>query len=276
MTYSIQQQQEQQIAHHWSNTLNLMFGLPDSGSTLHYWLLVPLLLTLTSMFITILAQTCAHWFWDEIELKPLYKNRPKSNSILYYVLNHSMAALLTSFCIVYTRYYGSLYEDFDIWQNVCSFSKMFETCMYLVQVLLCVLFMMILYDLLVYLFHRTCHSHPTLYSLLHKQHHENNSPRGILDAIYGDAWESTIIAFFSCGQMMFFPFPISSVVVFLFVISFFVQWNHSGRKIVIPYIYNFEYHAAHHRYFKVNFSEHVMLWDYLFGTLRLNYERESY
>ena len=249
--------------------LSYDWGLTESGPTTHYWLVVPTTLTLSSMLITVMAQAFS-CMWGEIELKPRYKNKPKSSSVGYYILNHSMASLLASFIIIYTKFHGTLYES-----NVFEMD-ITQLTLYIVKVLLWVLIQVVIYDFFIYIFHRTCHINKTLYKYVHMQHHENNSPRSVLDAIYGDALESTIIAFFAVGQMMVFPMPVSSVVLFLFLISFFVQINHSGRKVKIPLLYTYELHTAHHRYFKVNFAEHLMLWDFVFGTINLQHQGEGY
>ncbi|KAG2389222.1 hypothetical protein C9374_014622 [Naegleria lovaniensis] len=244
--------------------LNDWHFFTEHGPTLQYWLLIPFLLTLTSMFISVLAQFCCS-FWPLIEYAPHYENKPTKSLVLSFILNHSMASLLTTSCIVLARSYGSLYE-LNIWQMTSHIERVW----YIGKVLLCVLIMLLLYDLCVYAFHRSCHAHKFLYAFFHKQHHENCAPRGILDAIYGDSLESLIVATCGSGQMILFPFPISSVVIFLFLISFLVQMNHSGHRVQIPYFYNFKFHTTHHLHFRVNFSEHCMVWDYVFGTLKLS------
>ncbi|KAF0972322.1 hypothetical protein FDP41_009225 [Naegleria fowleri] len=247
LTNEQQQQQEQQ-----------------PGSTLLYWTLVPSLLTLTSMFISLLAQLFSS-FWPRIEYAPHVQNKPTKSLWLSFVLNHSMASVLTSGCIAWSRSHGSLYE-FNLFEMHSNWDRVW----YVGKVLMCVLFMLILYDLCVYVFHRSCHAFKFMYRFFHQQHHENCAPRGVLDAIYGDSLESLIVALCASGQMMLFEFPISSVVIFLFLISFLVQVNHSGHCVEIPFLYNYRFHTSHHLHFRVNFSEHIMLWDYLFGTLKLS------
>lgn len=103
------------------------------------------------------------------------------------------------------RLHGSLQQELQQQQELSESTLLTNpttttwkhSCQYVLSVLSSVLLMIVLYDLLVYIFHRTCTSLYFLYALLHKQHHENNSPRGVLDAIYGDVFESTIIAFVS-------------------------------------------------------------------------------
>ncbi|EFC46978.1 C-5 sterol desaturase [Naegleria gruberi] len=239
------------------------YGLLESGPTMNYWIWVPTVLFLASMAVSVLSQ----WFsylWPAVEYKKQFKNKTTHYVLLSYAVNHFLSALLTTFTIAYARYYGSCYES-----NIFEMSFL-EMSKYIITVLWCVAQQVLIYDFLIYVFHRSCHVNKWMYIHIHKWHHENNTPRGICDGIYGDAFEGTLVAYFAVGQMMFFSLPVSSICLFLLYISFFVQLNHSGRKVKIPYFYSFKAHAVHHRHFKYNFSEHIPLWDYLFGTLRLS------
>ncbi|EFC41342.1 C-5 sterol desaturase-like protein [Naegleria gruberi] len=239
------------------------FGLLESGPTFNYWIYVPIGLTLASMLISVMAQYFSY-FWPTIEIKPQFKNKTTHYVFLSYCVNHSLAAILTTCVAAYTYYYGSCYES-----NIFSMEP-FEMMCYLMNVMWCTLQQVLIYDFLIYAFHRSCHTNKWMYIHIHKWHHENNTPNGVCDAIYGDAFEGTLVAYFGVGQMMFFSLPASSICLFLFLISFFVQLNHCGRKVRIPYVYTYKFHAVHHRHFKWNFAEHLPVWDFLFGTMKLN------
>jgi sterol desaturase/sphingolipid hydroxylase (fatty acid hydroxylase superfamily) len=72
---------------------------------------------------------------------------------------------------------------------------------------------------------------------MHAQHHEFHTPNNTFAGIYGDAFESALIAFFALWPLMIIKTQITAIVIFLFIIGFFVQLNHSGRKVELGIFY---------------------------------------
>ena len=66
------------------------------------------------------------------------------------------------------------------------------------------------------------------------------------------------------------PLHFVSVIVVLVYVLVFNIIDHSGVKLSssIPWQGPSMYHDDHHRYFHVNFGQHLMIWDRLHGTLR--------
>lgn len=66
------------------------------------------------------------------------------------------------------------------------------------------------------------------------------------------------------------PFHVASAVAVLLYVLFFNIVDHSGVRLVsrLPWQPPSRYHDDHHALFHVNFGQHLMIWDRLFGTLR--------
>lgn len=215
-------------------------------------------------FTTWLAFRFAN-FWPPIlhpkERETHMMNRANFNNMVQNnILNWIANAFATGAC-VNILYYDNL-------ANVYLHGNGKSPAHFAGQILLEVVLLILNYDLWTYMFHRACHSNKFLFRWLHAQHHENSFPNNFWMSIYGDFLEGSTIACFAMSGLFFFRVWLGSALLFLFYITFFVAVNHSGRAVKIPYFYSAYYHNIHHREMKYNFTEHLPLWDYIFGTLK--------
>ena len=134
-------------------------------------------------------------------------------------------------------------------------------------------FLFIVYDFFYTLFHWALHW-PPLYSYVHKHHHRQMTPfRGNEDAINVHPFEyvtgeyNHLLAMFIATRV----FPVGSLhavtfLMFIFVGGALASLNHTRHDVRIPFIYNVNAHDFHHRQYRCNYGQYIMLWDAVFGT----------
>lgn len=123
-------------------------------------------------------------------------------------------------------------------------------------------------DFIAYWTHRAFHT-KFLYRHVHRFHHRFGAPSPYVAAAIHPA-EFLTLQLASLVPIIFIPFHVVSVVcIFLYVLIFNII-DHSGIRIVsaLPWQPPSMYHDDHHRYFHVNYGQHLMIWDRLHGTLR--------
>lgn len=150
------------------------------------------------------------------------------------------------------------YPFFKFYYEVDSLAYMFASA------LACYLWI----DFYSYLMHKALHT-KWLYKNVHKIHHRYTCPTPY-SAFALHPLE--MVLFQSAGIFPCFLFPIH-VAVYLCVVLFIAihnQIDHSGVDIEgdFPWTPSAKFHDDHHKYFHVNFGVHLVLWDYLFATLR--------
>lgn len=208
--------------------------------------------TLASVLLAQLSQSFAGLFWDDINLKTDHANKPSLNPEWNFWVNNLLVGIISSQLIFPQNMY---IEDLTLSNIFMDMSL--------------VLGLTLLYDLQTYIFHRASHTYSFL-KKMHAVHHEFNMPNSIIAGLYGDNIELIIITIFALWPLTIIPLPIGAVMTYLFLITFFVQLNHSGKKVSIPYIYTYKYHYNHHRLRNCNYCEHLMICDRIFGTLNLS------
>jgi sterol desaturase/sphingolipid hydroxylase (fatty acid hydroxylase superfamily) len=131
----------------------------------------------------------------------------------------------------------------------------------------------IVYDFFYTLFHWALHW-PPLYAYVHKHHHRQMTPfRGNEDAINVHPFEyvtgeyNHLWALFLVTRIL----PLGSVhavtfLLFIFVGGALASLNHTRHDVRIPYVYNVNAHDFHHRQYRCNYGQYIMLWDAVFGT----------
>ena len=129
-----------------------------------------------------------------------------------------------------------------------------------------VLFMMM--DWIAYWVHRALHI-KFLFKHVHRFHHRFVAPSP-WTAIALHPVELLVLQAASFLPLFFIPFHAVSIAGVLLYILIFNIIDHSGVKLVsaLPWQPPSAYHDDHHHYFHVNYGQHLMIWDRLYGTLR--------
>jgi sterol desaturase/sphingolipid hydroxylase (fatty acid hydroxylase superfamily) len=133
--------------------------------------------------------------------------------------------------------------------------------------------MFIIYDFFYTLFHWALHW-PPLYAYVHKHHHRQMSPfRGNTDAINVHPFEYVVGEYNHLWTLFLLTrvLPAGSVhavtfLVFVVLGGALASLNHTRHDIRIPYVYNVNAHDFHHRQYRCNYGQYIMLWDLVFGT----------
>ncbi|KAJ1531233.1 hypothetical protein HK096_007482 [Nowakowskiella sp. JEL0078] len=137
----------------------------------------------------------------------------------------------------------------------------------------------VIFDFIYYWGHRTCHSIPAIYKIVHKRHHTFTYP-SIYTFYYATALEHfcfalipSLIAFPALRGLNGFEITLIGSSVLLVEVM-----GHSGRMSTgsFPIFHMLvkwlnirlvtEHHDLHHRLGSVNFSKQLMIWDKIWGT----------
>lgn len=123
-------------------------------------------------------------------------------------------------------------------------------------------------DVVIYWAHRLYHR-PLLFRLIHRFHHRNTVPTAFT------AFSLHPVEFLTYQSIMLVPLiflPLNAIGVIVVLLSSHIESliQHSGVRIFpwIPWMPSTFFHDDHHRYFHVNYGQHLTLWDRLYGTLR--------
>jgi lathosterol oxidase len=123
-------------------------------------------------------------------------------------------------------------------------------------------------DVVIYWAHRLYHR-PLLFRLIHRFHHRNTVPTAFT------AFSLHPVEFLTYQSIMLVPLiflPLNAIGVIVVLLSSHIESliQHSGVRVFpwIPWMPSTFFHDDHHRYFHVNYGQHLTLWDRLYGTLR--------
>lgn len=123
-------------------------------------------------------------------------------------------------------------------------------------------------DVVIYWAHRLYHR-PRWFRLIHRWHHRNPVPTALT------AFSMHPVEFLTYQSIMLVPLlwlPLSAAGVIVVLLSSHIEAliQHSGVRVFpwLPWMPSTFYHDDHHRYFHVNYGQHLTLWDRLYGTLR--------
>jgi sterol desaturase/sphingolipid hydroxylase (fatty acid hydroxylase superfamily) len=235
------------------------------GVTRLYWLVTLTGFPILSMVVSISATYFATFFEPfskDMTAAARVMNNPRSNRVLNWVANHTIAGVGTAVTFAYCLKNDRVWDANVLDLNITDCVKHFGVVCAWIAV------MVVIYDFQTYWLHRAEHGFKWLYNWMHEMHHQNKFPNNAIDGIYGDMLEGFTIGCFAFWQICVFPAPFSASLSFLLFLAFFVQLNHSGHQVSIPWLaYNSRLHLLHHQKGVVNFAEHTPIWDWLFGTL---------
>jgi len=123
-------------------------------------------------------------------------------------------------------------------------------------------------DFLSYWVHRALH-HKWIYKYIHKWHHRYKCPTAF------SAFAMSPVEFLSFQStgilcMCIFPVHVMSFLSVMTLVAYHNQIDHSGVYFEgdLPWMPSTKYHDDHHQYFHVNYGVQLILWDWMFGSLR--------
>ncbi|CAK9007017.1 6) desaturase) (Sterol-C5-desaturase) [Durusdinium trenchii] len=123
-------------------------------------------------------------------------------------------------------------------------------------------------DFYSYWMHRLLH-HKAIYKYVHKWHHRYKCPTAFgAFAIHPIEYIGFQTAGIWCSAI--FPVHVMSFLTVVMFVAYHNQIDHSGVYFEgeLPWVPTTKFHDDHHQYFHLNFGVTLVLWDWLFGTLR--------
>lgn len=124
-------------------------------------------------------------------------------------------------------------------------------------------------DFSAYWFHRMMHT-KWLYAPVHKRHHFYKQPTPFSAfAMHPVEYMGFQLSGISCA--FFFPMHIMSLLTVVSYVAFHNMVDHSGICLEgeLPWTPSSQFHDDHHKLFHLNLGLTLVVWDWLFGTLRM-------
>jgi len=161
---------------------------------------------------------------------------------------------------------GILFSSRQIMQLFLDDSK---TTMEPLEIVLKLIFAVSFMDFIFYWIHRSLHEVQSLrkYHAVHHRLRANHTVWGGLD----ENWQETIVIFmYLNAPFLFISVTKEFYLMYLIAGSFQTALMH-GTSISFPPrpLVNATFHHTHHKYLTKNYAGAIMLWDYLFGTMKL-------
>lgn len=141
--------------------------------------------------------------------------------------------------------------------------------------------MFFMHDLYFYILHRIMH-HPKIFKIIHLVHHQSTNPSPWaayafhpLEAIIE---QGIIIVFYFT-----IPIHISHIIIFFGFSIIYNVYGHLGfelypkgfnRTIIGKWVNTSVCHNQHHQYFRGNYGLYTLIWDRMFGTIRIDYDNK--
>ena len=146
-------------------------------------------------------------------------------------------------------------------------------------ILLEVLFLVLVMDLLMYVFHRSVHF-ITYFRKIHQRHHEHESTN-LLSLFVLHPVESIGFGLMMLGVLLFFPLSATGISISLVIISVWGTVGHLNHTVLPKswlkfvkkgYICTSEFHYLHHQHPGCNFGFYTSIWDIIFKTKYTSFE----
>ena len=176
--------------------------------------------------------------------------------------NLTLAGMITGIC-VYGVASGALKTP--IYTDVAEYGWAYTLGMTAV--------LFVLVDCINYWVHRAMHV-KFLFKHIHHRHHRYGATTPYVATAMHPA-ELLVQQLASFVPLFFIPVHAASAAgVLLYILAYNVV-DHSGVRLVsvLPWQPPSRYHDDHHAHFHVNYGQHLMIWDRLFGTLRRQHRR---
>jgi sterol desaturase/sphingolipid hydroxylase (fatty acid hydroxylase superfamily) len=172
---------------------------------------------------------------------------------------------------------------YDTWSSACIITNSFIETFFITTVRqyirdfqaisitspLALLTLFVIDDLLYAPYHRLLHV-PFFYRHIHKTHHlQNNPDNGYFDAVSEHPLEMIgalmlhVCAISLARMLQIVPIDKTAVALHIFLKACGAILNHTDREH-----YFSKKHRIHHKHKKVNYSQHIFLWDYMWNTSR--------
>lgn len=138
----------------------------------------------------------------------------------------------------------------------------------LLEAVVATLLYFVISDGVIYWAHRLYHR-PLLFKLIHRYHHRNTTPTAFtafaLHPVEFLTYQSVMLV-----PLIFLPLPCEGVIAVLLLSHIESLIQHSGVRLFpwLPWMPATFFHDDHHRYFHVNYGQHLTLWDRIFDSLR--------
>lgn len=146
-------------------------------------------------------------------------------------------------------------------------------------VLLEVLFLILVMDLLMYVFHRSVHF-LTYFRKIHQRHHEHESTN-LLSLFVLHPIESIGFGLMMLGVLLFFPLSATGISIYLVINSLWGTIGHLNHTVLPQswlklarkgYLCTSEFHYLHHQHPGCNFGFYTSIWDVIFKTKHPSFE----
>jgi len=202
--------------------------------------------------------------WKVIPVRGKHLDDLSQKDLLYIGMNKAATAPFVYFLIRYMYH-----EKNGIW----AIGNMTMT-----NVLVPLPVIFVVYDFFYTLLHWALHD-KSVYGYIHKHHHHQKAPsRANVDAVNVHPIEfflgeyNHLFACYLYCHVMNLELHIIAVVLFLLIGGTLAGLNHTrfdcSWSLFGITIYDSKYHDVHHRIPQSNYGQYIMLWDWIFGSLR--------
>jgi len=131
----------------------------------------------------------------------------------------------------------------------------------------------LVYELIYYHWHRAMHQNPTLYTYVHRHHHQQTYPdRPAIDTLNTACLESQVGLYMQLGVMwsldkLLHIHNLAAGIWFFTIAGWLSVLEHDKLERALPYdLFRADEHHMHHSFVRCNYSPYSTLWDRVFGT----------